>query len=147
MRKCIVPGTFDPIQDGHLNIIKRASNIFDEVVVAVAESREKQPKYSLDNRVSIAKEKCSEFSNVEVKPFSCLLVDFVKKENAECVVKGLRNVKDFEYESNMSAVNNQLDKDFETIFLISDPKLREISSSQIRELESLGIDPGSLTKN
>lgn len=146
MKKCVVPGTFDPIHEGHLAIIKRASKLFDEVVVAVAKSEEKQPKHSLDERKNLASEMCSSIGNVVVKTFDNLLVDFVRSEGADCVVKGLRNAEDFEYESGMAAVNSELSKDFETIFLITDPNLKNISSTQIRELENLGVDTSSLTK-
>ena len=141
-----IPGTFDPIHEGHFAIIKRASKLFDEVVVAVAESVEKNPKHSLDERKQLATEMCASLDNVEVKTFDNLLVDFVRSEGAQCVVKGLRNVQDFEYESNMAAINSQLSKEFETIFMICDPEFKEISSTQIRELENLGVDTSSLTR-
>ena len=147
MKKCVVPGTFDPIHEGHFAIIKRASKLFDEVIVAVAKSFEKNPKHSLDEREKLAKDMCSSLDNVTVKTFDNLLVDFVKSEGAQCVVKGLRSAKDFEYESNMAALNSQLSKDFETLFMIADPELKEISSTQIRELESMGVDTSSLTRN
>ena len=146
MKKCVIPGTFDPIQVGHLNIIDRASKVFDEVIVAVAASDAKEPKYSLEDRVKFAKEKCEPLENVEVKEFHNLLVDFVKEEGAQCVVRGLRNVKDFEYESNMAAANHKLSHDFETLFLLSDPELKHLSSTIIRELESLGVNPETMTK-
>lgn len=146
MKKCVIPGTYDPIHEGHFAIIKRASKLFDEVIVAVAASLEKQPKYSLEDRQKFASEMCEELENVTVKTFDNLLVDFVRSEGAHCVVKGLRNVKDFEYESGMAAVNSQLSKDFETIFLMSDPELKNISSTQIRELENMGIDSKTLTR-
>ena len=147
MNKCVIPGTFDPIHDGHFNIIMRASKIFDSVIVAVAKSDEKHPQHSLDERLALAKEKCSAISNVDVVSFDGLLVDFVKTQNADCVVKGIRNEKDFEYEANMDAANKKLSDEFETLYLISDPKLKELSSTQVRELEKLGINPDSLTKN
>lgn len=146
MRKCVVPGTFDPIHAGHFAIIKRASKLFDEVVVAIAQSVEKKPKHNLEERKQLATDMCASLKNVEVKTFDNLLVDFVKSEGAQCVVKGLRNAKDFEYESNMVAINSQLSKDFETIFMITDPELKDISSSQIRELENMGIDTVSFTR-
>lgn len=147
MSKCVIPGTFDPIHEGHINIISRSSKIFDIVVVAVAKSSEKSPKHSLDDRIKFAKEKCEAFSNVEIKSFDCLLVDFVKKEKANCVVRGLRNSDDFEYESSMLATNKMLSDDFETLFLLSDPQLKGISSTLIRELESLGVNVSDLTKD
>lgn len=146
MNKCVIPGTFDPIHKGHFAIIERASRLFDEVVVGVAVSVDKCPTYSIEDRVTFANNMCKDLNNISVKPFDNLLVDFVKSEGANCVVKGLRNVADFEYESNMAAVNSKLSEGFETLFLLSDPELKDISSSQVRELERLGIDASSLIK-
>ena len=147
MSKCIVPGTFDPMHRGHLNVVERASRLFDEVVVAVAASKEKKPTNPLEDRVELAKDLCKKFTNVTVKPFDCLLVDFVKKEGAKCVVKGLRNCKDFEHELSMAAFNKKLSNDFETIFLMSDPQNINISSTLIRELESFGVNVDKINDN
>lgn len=144
MNKCVIPGTFDPIHDGHFNIISRAAKIFDSVVVAVAKSSEKNPINALEERLQLVQEKCKKLNNVEIVTFDNLLVDFVKEHNADCVVKGIRDVKDYEYESNMEAVNKKLSKDFETLYLFSDPQMKNISSSQIRELESLGVNTEKL---
>lgn len=144
MSKCIVPGTFDPITKGHLDVIKRASKLFDDVVVAIALSKKKGPKYNIDKRLQLAKQACLDIDNVVVKSFGGLLVDFAKSENATCIVKGLRNSQDFEYEANMAAINKKLSDKFETIFLMSDPKNVNISSSQVRELESMGVDCSNL---
>lgn len=144
MSKCVFPGTFDPFQDGHFNIASRASKLFDEVIVAVAVSNEKGPKHSLEERLSIAKDKCSSLANVTVQSFDTLLVDFVKEQGASCVVRGLRNIEDFNYESNMAAANEKLSEGFETIFLLADPKLKDLSSTQIRELEAFGVDTHNL---
>lgn len=146
MNKCVIPGTFDPMHSGHLSVVQRAAKIFDYVVVAVAESSLKNPKYSLKERVDMATALCGNIDNVEVKGFSNLLVDFVKQEGAKCVVKGLRNKEDFEYESNMAAINRSLSTDFETVFLLSDPNKIHISSTIIRELEANGINPDSIKK-
>lgn len=146
MSKCIFPGTFDPFQDGHLNIVTRASKIFDEVVVGVALSQEKGPKHSIEERLQIAQDACKGLKNVTVKSFDTLLVDFVKAECASCVVRGLRNSKDFDYESNMAAANNKLSEDFDTLFFLADPKLKDLSSTQVRELESFGIDTHNLVE-
>lgn len=144
MNKCVVPGTFDPITKGHLDIIKRASKIFDKVIVAVAVSVRKNPMHSIEQRCQLAIDACHDIDNVEVKSFDCLLVDFVKAEGAKCVVKGIRDAKDYEYEANMAAINKRLSEDIETVFLFSDPANINISSSQVRELESLGVDCSEL---
>lgn len=146
MNKCIIPGTFDPIHKGHLSIIKRASKIFDEVIVAIAESEQKSPKYSLKERLQKATEACEIFSNVTAKTFTCLLVDFAKQEGANCIVKGLRNAEDFEYEKNMAGANKRMSEGLETLFLISDTDTINLSSTQIRELENAGVDVSLLTK-
>lgn len=144
MNRCVVPGTFDPMHSGHVSVVQRAAKIFDEVVVAVAQSQSKSPKHSHEDRVRIARDLCSHIDNVVVEPFDGLLVDFVKSKNAKCVVKGLRNVDDFQDEISMATINKRLSNDFETLFLMSDPDKLDISSTRIRELESLGIDPNSL---
>lgn len=144
MNKCIIPGTFDPIHKGHVAIIQRASKLFDSVIVGVAATSSKTPKYSLDQRFAFAQEKCGSIENVTVKTFDGLLVDFVKNEKADCVVRGLRNVDDFEYEASMLSINQKLSQGFETLYMISDMQNINVSSSQIRELESLGIDTKNL---
>lgn len=146
MSKCIIPGTFDPIHKGHFAIIKRAKNIFDTVIVAVADSKHKHPKYSLEQRTQMAQEMCAGIDGVIVKSFDCLLVDFAKQEGVNCIVKGLRDSKDFEYESNMSAVNKKLSNSLDTLFFVSDPDKINISSTHVKELQDLGIDTSTLTK-
>lgn len=143
MDKCIVPGTFDPITNGHLDVIKRVSKIFDEVIVAVAESEKKGVLFDLDQRKKLAIESCKKISNVKVKSFDCLLVDFAKKNQCNVLVKGLRGYVDFEYEFQMAALNYQLDNTLETFFVMSPPKYMYLSSSHVRELARLG---GDITK-
>ena len=137
MKKALVPGTFDPITNGHLDIIGRASMLVDEVILAVAASKRKNPLFSLDERVALAQKACNNLNNVTVKPFEGLLVDFAHECGASVVIKGLRAITDFEYEFQMAALNDHLSKGFETIFIMSPPEYMYLSSSIVRELASL----------
>lgn len=138
----IVPGTFDPITLGHLDIIKRASQLFSHVIVAVAASEKKHPVIEIDTRVELAKGAVEEagLENVEVKPFKKMLVDFAHENNAEIIVKGLRTITDFEYEFQQAAFNNQLDPELENLYIMSGPEYMYVSSSIVRELRELGAD-------
>ncbi|MGN0301724.1 MAG: pantetheine-phosphate adenylyltransferase [Anaerotardibacter sp.] len=138
MKRAVVPGTFDPITLGHVDVIVRASQIFDEVIVAVAESKKKGPIFSDERRVELAKESLKEYENVKVISFNGLLVDLVRELDAQVVVKGLRAITDFEYEFQMTALNYELNQDLETLFIMSPPKYMYLSSSIIRELASMG---------
>ena len=140
MTRALTPGTFDPITSGHLDIISRASQLFDEVVVAVAESPKKGTLFSLEERVELAKEATKDLSNVRVEPFYGLLVDFASQIDAHVAVKGLRAITDFEYEFQMAALNYQLSEELETIFIMSTPKNMYLSSSVVREIASLHGD-------
>ncbi|MGI6216708.1 MAG: pantetheine-phosphate adenylyltransferase [Coriobacteriales bacterium] len=135
--RAMVPGTFDPITVGHMDVIRRASKLFGEVVVAVAESSRKGvngPMFSLNQRVELASEALSDIDNVTVKPFTGLLVDFAKENEVQAVVKGLRAVTDFESEFQMAALNYKLDPNLETIFIMSVPENMYLSSSVVREI-------------
>ena len=143
MSKAIVPGTFDPITEGHLDIIRRASRLFDEVVVAVAASTNKGPSgplFTLDERLAFVRESCASMDGVTAEPFEGLLVDFAHEVGATVVIKGLRAVTDFEYEFQMAAVNYDLSPDLETAFIMAPPQYMYLSSSIVRELASLGGD-------
>ena len=140
MKRAIVPGTFDPITEGHMDIIRRAAQIFDEVVVAVAESPAKEPLFSHNERVELARKSTADMGNVRVEPFDGLLVDFAKEQKASVVVKGLRAITDFEYEFQMNALNYELSNDIETLFIMSPPKYMYLSSSIVREIARLGGD-------
>lgn len=134
--RAMVPGTFDPITNGHMDVVKRASKLFKEVIVAVAESPRKGsgPIFTLEQRVRLATEALKDLGNVTVKPFDGLLVDFARDNDVQVVVKGLRVVTDFEAEFQMSALNYTLDPALETIFIMSTPEHMYLSSSAVREI-------------
>ena len=140
MKRALTPGTFDPITVGHLDVITRAAQLVDEVVVAVAVSAKKRPLLSLDERVALAREATAHLPNVTVEPFDELPVDFAHRMGAQAVVKGLRAITDFEYEFQMTALNYQLDQELETLFIMSTPQHMYLSSSIVREIASLGGD-------
>ncbi len=141
MKRALVPGTFDPITEGHLDIIRRGSQLFDELIVGVAASPGKGPKgplFSLQERVNLARESTADLPNVTVEPFNELLVNFADRMGAHVVVKGLRAITDFEYEFQMTAMNYQLQQEIETVFIMSPPQYMYLSSSIVREIASLG---------
>ena len=140
-KKVLVPGTFDPITLGHLDVVARSSQLFDEVVVGVAASKNKKgtgPLFSLEERVELAREATAQFGNVSVLPFDNLLVDFANSIGASAVVKGLRVTTDFESEFQMAALNYRLCPDLETLFVMSNPEHMYVSSSIAREVGGLG---------
>ena len=137
MRRALTPGTFDPITSGHLDIITRAAQIMDEVIVAVAASPKKNPLFTLEERAALVREATKHLPNVRVEPFNELLVDFAARMDANVVVKGLRAITDFEYEFQMTALNNQLNRELETLFIMSPPQYMYLSSSIVREIASL----------
>ena len=134
----IYPGSFDPITNGHLDIIKRASRIFDKLIVAVLTNAAKNPAFTFDERVEMIKTATRDIPNVEVKSFDGLLVDFVKQENASVIVKGLRAVSDFEYEFQMALLNEKLAPEIETMFLATSDKYCFLSSSIVKEIARHG---------
>lgn len=137
MKRAVTPGTFDPITYGHLDVITRAAQLMDEVVVAVAASPRKQPLFSLEERAALAVKATEHLPNVRVEPFEGLLVDFVRQQEAQVIIKGLRAITDFEYEFQMAALNYQLAGELETVFIMSPPRYMYLSSSIVRELASL----------
>ena len=137
------PGTFDPVTNGHLDVIERAGTHFDTVVIAVLENPAKQPLFSVEERVSMIKEATSELRNVEVDPFSGLLVDYVRVRDSSVIVKGLRAVTDFEYEIQMAQMNRSL-SGVETLFMTTAPNWSFLSSSLVKEVASLGGDVSGL---
>lgn len=138
MRIFVYPGSFDPVTNGHLDIIDRAAKICDKLIVAVLKNRSKTPVFTMEERVIFLEEVLVEKSNIEVIPFSGLLVDFMKEHNATTVIKGLRAVSDFEYEFQMALLNKNLDPTIETLFMMTNIKYSYLSSSAVRELASYG---------
>ncbi|TAN70946.1 MAG: pantetheine-phosphate adenylyltransferase [Methylobacter sp.] len=136
----IYPGTFDPITNGHLDLIARASRLYHKVVVAVAVNRSKTPLFSLDERVALVKAVTEEFSNVLVIGFDNLLVECAKQQGANVILRGLRAVSDFEYEFQLAGMNRRLAPELETVFLTPAEQYEFISSSMIREIAQLNGD-------
>lgn len=140
MGTAIYPGTFDPPTLGHVDIIRRAAGLFDQVIIAVGANPAKQPLFALDERVAMLREIAAEFTNVEVAPFSGLLVDFARERRAAVVVRGLRAVSDFENEFQMALANRTLAPDVETVFLMTSADVMFVSSSIVKEIARLGGD-------
>ena len=136
----VFPGTFDPITIGHQNLIQRAAQIFDQVIVAVAENVAKKPLFNLEQRVTLVKNALSKEANVTVQGFNSLLVDFLREHNAKIVVRGMRIAADFEYELQLSSMNKNLDPTIETMFLAPLDKYAYISSSLVKEISRLNGD-------
>lgn len=136
----IYPGTFDPITNGHTDLIQRASRMFDKVIVAVAAVSGKQPVFTLEERVSLARSVLTDYPNVEVCGFDSLLVNFMAEKGASVILRGLRAVSDFEYEFQLASMNRNLNPDIETLFLTPAEQYTYISSSLVREIASLGGD-------
>jgi len=142
MIKAVYPGTFDPMTRGHEDLVRRASALFDRVVVGVADSRAKRPFFTLAERVELAREVLAPYANVEVRGFGGLLRDFVLGENARVILRGLRAVSDFEYEFQMAGMNRSLIPDVETVFLTPAEQYMFISATIVREIAGLGGDVG-----
>lgn len=137
----VYAGTFDPMTNGHRDIMERAIKVFDKVIFAVAESSSKSPLFLASERVELAKECLSDLgSNIEVLSFKGLLVEFVKGLNASVIIRGLRAVSDYEYESQMAVINRELAADIETVFLMTSKRSSFISSSIVKQVASVGGD-------
>ena len=134
----IYPGSFDPITNGHIDLIKRASKLFDEVIIAITQNANKSGFLSIDQRVSAAENSISSLKNTKVLSFNSLLVDFAKEHNAQIIIRGLRAVSDFEYEFQLAGMNKKLNANIETMFLMSDVENQIISSKFVKEIASLG---------
>jgi pantetheine-phosphate adenylyltransferase len=140
MKIVVYPGTFDPITNGHIDLVGRALRLFDHVIVAIAANSKKNPLFSLEERVDLTTKALSHLNNVEVCGFNCLLANFVKEKGATGLVRGLRAVSDFEYEFQLANMNRALAPEMESVFLTPSEKFSYLSSSLIREIASLGGD-------
>ena len=138
MRRAIYPGSFDPVTNGHLDVIERARKLFDEVVVAVAHNDQKQPLFTLEERLGFLREVTASLAGVRVAPLDGLLVEFAVKQNAHAVVRGLRAVSDFEFEFQMALMNRKLEATVETIFLMPKEEYTYLSSRIVKEIARLG---------
>lgn len=140
MRVAICPGSFDPLTNGHLDVIQRATKLFDRVVVAVAHNEAKQPFFSLAERIQMTREAVRHLPAVHVDSFDCLLVEFAERVKAQAIVRGLRAVSDFEFEFQLALMNRNLDERVETIFMMPKDTYTYLSSRMIKEIARLGGD-------
>ena len=140
MKTAVYPGSFDPITNGHLDVIQRASRIVDRLIVAVVKNQSKKPLFTAEERMELIRKSVREIPNVEVAHFDGLLVRFVADRKADVIIKGLRSNADFEYELLMASVNHSLQPDVETLFLMTNPKYAYLSSAVVREVAGLGGD-------
>ena len=140
MKTIVYPGTFDPITNGHIDLVERASKLFGKVVIGIASNRQKSPLFTIEERIQLAVECLKHIPNVEIYGFNSLLVDFVEQCNADAIMRGLRAVSDFEYEFQMANMNRALSPEIESIFLTPSEKFSYISSSLVREISSLKGD-------
>ena len=140
MIRAVYPGTFDPLTRGHEDLVRRASTLFDAVILAVADSRAKKPFFTLEERLDMARQVLADLGNVEVVGFNGLLIDFARQHNARVVVRGLRAVSDFEYEFQLAGMNRNLSPDMETVFLTPSEQHMFISATLVREIAMFGGD-------
>ena len=140
MNIAIVPGSFDPITNGHLDIIKRTSGLFDTVYVSILSNSSKTPLFSIEERINLIERVTKEIPNVKVESFTGLLVDYAREKDAKFIVKGLRAVSDYEYEVQMSLTNKQLAPEIETFFITTNSKYAYLSSSIVKEIAKYGGD-------
>ncbi|MEO4053637.1 pantetheine-phosphate adenylyltransferase [Solibacillus sp. CAU 1738] len=140
----VVPGSFDPITKGHLDIIGRAADVFDIVYVAVLNNSAKHPLFSIDERIALIAEVTKDFSNIRIESSSGLLIDYAKEKNAKAIVRGLRAVSDFEYEMQITSMNRVLDENIETFFIMTKNQYSFLSSSIVKEVAKYGGNVGEL---
>ncbi len=143
MSKAIYPGTFDPITNGHTDLIVRATRIFDRIVVAIAANPDKNPLFTVDERISMVKQICEGMNNVEVVGFDGLLINFVEEQNAHVVLRGLRAVSDFEFEFQLASANRRLNAEIETVFLTPSENHTFTAASLVKEIAAFGGDVSS----
>ena len=139
-RKAIYPGTFDPVTYGHIDIIERASRIYDKVFVGVAHNKNKKPLFSVKERVDMLKKSVSHLGNVSIEDFTGLVIDYAKKKNTRVILRGLRMISDFEFELQMALTNRKLAGEIETIFMMTSDNYSYLSSKLIKETSALGAD-------
>jgi len=137
-RIAIYPGTFDPITNGHVDLIQRTLKIFDEVIIAVAPSQKKEPLFTIEERISLISEVVREFQGARIEAFSTLLVEYAKETGSIAIVRGLRAISDFEYEMQMALMNRRLDSSIETVFMMPSEEHTFISSTMVKEVASFG---------
>jgi pantetheine-phosphate adenylyltransferase len=140
MRRAIYPGSFDPVTNGHLDVVERARKLFDEVIVAVAHNDEKSPLFSLQERLDFLQQTLGKIDNVRIAHFTGLLVDFARAQEASAVIRGLRAISDFEFEFQMALMNRKLEAAVETIFLMPKEEYTYLSSRIVKEIARLGGD-------
>jgi pantetheine-phosphate adenylyltransferase len=140
MKIAIYPGSFDPITNGHIDILERAMKLFDKVIIAIAQNTAKNPLFTEEERLALLRKVTKQYKNVEVDSFNGLLVDYVAARKATAVVRGLRAMTDFEYELQMALMNRKLDEAMETVFLMPNEKYTYLSSNVVREIARLGGD-------
>lgn len=144
MRRALYPGTFDPVTNGHLDLVRRALTLFDAVVVGVGTGRGKAPMFTVEERVELVRESTSDLENVEVISFDGLLVDAVREADATAIIRGLREISDFEYEFQMALMNRRLADDIETVFLMPSESYTYLNSTLVKEVVLLGGDVSGL---
>ena len=140
MKVGIYPGSFDPVTNGHIDIIKRSAKLVDTLIVAILENPSKKALFSVEERIQLLEETCKDIINLKVESFSGLLVDFAKEQKANLIIRGLRALTDFEYELQMAQMNKHLHAEIETIFLVTDVKYSFLSSSAIKEVAQFAGD-------
>jgi pantetheine-phosphate adenylyltransferase len=140
MRRAIYPGSFDPVTNGHVDVVERARKIFDEVVVAVAHNDEKSPLFTLEERLDFLQQTLGKLGNVRIAHFTGLLVDFAREQEASAVIRGLRAISDFEFEFQMALMNRKLEGNVETMFLMPKEEYTYLSSRIVKEIARLGGD-------
>lgn len=140
MKIAIYPGSFDPITNGHVDVVKRTAAVFDKVIIAVSVNSQKVPLFSIEERIELANSIFSDYDNVEVSTFTGLLAEYAKSVGAKTIIKGLRAVSDFEYEFQMAHMNKKINPDVETMFMMSNQKYSYLSSSIVKEVGRLGGD-------
>lgn len=138
MKICICPGSFDPITNGHLDIIMRSSQSFDKVIVGIIQNPNKNSFFTLEERIGFIKKATGSIHNIEIDSFAGLLIDFVKMKNAQVIIRGLRAISDFDYEFQMASMNHKLDPAIETMFMMTNTKYAYLSSSMVKEVGLLG---------